>query len=159
MLWRLSREIQTLDRSRTASARCPSVRRSPYRAVVLQSPALSATRRWSYWCALERLGMRQRSCGCQSSGTHTSNLKRLTKIPHGVRLSSPVNRISSTNRTSDRASQKSGVSCLEEVVESGERLDEHVAALVGELIASGREEVQRLVEVKVVVPREPVKLF
>ena len=43
---------------------------------------------------------------------------------------------------------------LEHVVESRERLDEHVGALVGELVASGGEQVERLVQVEVVVAVE-----
>ena len=38
---------------------------------------------------------------------------------------------------------------LDVVVETRERFNEHVAALVGELVTTGCEEVQRLVEIKV----------
>ena len=40
------------------------------------------------------------------------------------------------------------------MIESRHGLDKHVDALVGELVSAGREEVQRLVEVEVVVAVE-----
>ena len=38
---------------------------------------------------------------------------------------------------------------LQQVVEARQRFDEHVAALVAELVATGSEEVERLIEVEV----------
>lgn len=47
-----------------------------------------------------------------------------------------------------------GSGALETMIETRHGLDEHVDALVGELVSAGREEVQRLVEVEVVVAVE-----
>lgn len=45
----------------------------------------------------------------------------------------------------------------EQIVEPGQGLQEDVGPLVGELVAAGDEEVQRLVQVEVQVPKEAIR--
>jgi len=42
---------------------------------------------------------------------------------------------------------------LDIVVETRQRLDEHVGSFVGELVASGGEKVQRLIEIEIQMPK------
>lgn len=63
-------------------------------------------------------------------------------------------RVGARRHDNERDDGRVGSHLLEAVVEARERLDEHVHALVAVLVATSSEEVERLVEVKVVVAVE-----
>lgn len=45
------------------------------------------------------------------------------------------------------------------MIQSGQRLDEYISAFVPELVAPGDEEVQSLIQIKIIVPKNTQDLY